>query len=227
MSVKYWCKNPKELYGDRMLFVVMGNFTNFSLLSGFGLHGNFFDKLDLVYLMPPILFRIPFLRDILMWTGAVTWKDKNYEQTITQLFHKGKSVVYPVQSNDLLRFMGQESLDEVIISTPESELIDFVTKSNNIHVVPVLIQNDTHRYAIWRSPRLSSIHKYCQDKLGWPFPFIFCPRVCGKEPPPKVNIHIGSPMKVTDHANFKQVFLGNFEGLFLLGTDDENEVILK
>lgn len=223
-SIKYWLKNKEDLYGDRMLFVVMGNFTNLSLMSAFGLHGGFFDKVDLVYLMPPILFKIPFLRDILLWTGAVTWKDNNCEQTIINLFHKGKCVVYPIQSDDLLKYMG--NAEEVSVSTPNKELIDFVSSHPNIHVVPVLIQNETKRYGIWKFPRLLKITRYCQEKWGWPFPFMFCPRICGKEPPPKVNVHIGSPMK--SHDNFRTVFLGNFEGLFLLSNDDElNEVILK
>jgi hypothetical protein len=227
-SVKYWPKNKEDLFGDRMLFVVMGNFTNFSLLSGFGLHGGFFDKLDLVYLMPPVLFKIPFLRDLLLWTGAVTWKDGNYEQAITSLFHRGKSVVFPIQSDDLIRYI-KSTDDEISISTPTKELISFVTSApNNIFVVPVLLQNEIKRYGIWKFPRLLRITRYCQDKVGWPFPFMFCPRVCGKEPPPKVNIRIGSPMSKMNAENFKAVFLGNFEGEFLLSNDDElNEVILK
>lgn len=226
-SIKYWVKNKADLYGDRLLFVVMGNFTHFSLLNGFGLHGNFFDKVDLVYMMPPFLFRIPFVRDFLLWTGAVTWKDNNHEKAITDLFHKGKCVVYPLQNKDLLKYMTKEDGEEVSITTPDKNLIDFVTESRDIYVVPVLIHNDLSRYAVWKSPRMKWINQYFYKKFGWPFPFMCCPRICSKDPPPKVNIHIGNPIKSSDKEQFRKVFLGNFEGLFLLGGDDElNEVIL-
>lgn len=70
------------------LFVVMPNCSNMPLVYGFGFNGS---KLPLpikrtgyqrtcIYLLPPILFTIPLLRDWLLWSGAVA--DHGYESVL-------------------------------------------------------------------------------------------------------------------------------------------------
>jgi len=185
---------------DRMLFVIMGNTTNMGLVNGFGIHGGVFQHVDLVYMLPPILFKIPLLRDYLLWTGAVTWKGNDQESSILYLLNKGKSVAY--SSNGM-----RENLEE-----PSNEIFEFAM-SKKIYLVPVLIKNESKRYYIYTQKR---IQDWFYQRIGWPFPLIFFPRIFDKKPPPKMEVHVGMPMDPTVQENaiaFKKLFLGQFEGL--------------
>ena len=193
---------------ERILFVVLGNITNFSLISGFGLHGGKFGDVDLNYILPPILFKIPILRDFLLWTGAVTYERNDKEGTVINLLKKNKSVAYaPSGMDDVLNYTGSDN-DIITLQNPEIDVFNFVMKYK-IRLVPVLIQGETERYSIRRNKYIHKIQKYCMNKWKWPFPFWFFVKIWGKDPPPKVKMYIGPIMdpNVYDSA---QTFSNSF-----------------
>jgi hypothetical protein len=195
-SVQYTCMDK---YGydnnEKILFIVMGNMTNFSMFSGFGLHGNVFEKLDLNYVMPPILFKIPILRDILLWSGAVTYRKEDKVATVLELLKRNKSVAYcPSGMNDLLKNDGEE------IENPTTDVFEFCMK-HAIKIVPVLIQGEEKRYHIRRSGWISKVQMYCMAKWGWPFPLWFFVKCCDKNQPPKVIISMGPIMDCSVYTN--------------------------
>lgn len=58
----------------KRLYVLVPGDTLISLVWGIGLHGDQLPFAEhLHYVVPPILLWIPILRDILMWTGAITY----------------------------------------------------------------------------------------------------------------------------------------------------------
>jgi len=171
---------------QKFLFVVVGNLTNMGLISAFGFHGNTFKDLDLVYLLPRTLFKIPIVRDILLWSGACV---NNNEDTIFRLMNKGKSVVYcPSGMNELLYYT--ENCKQ-LFEKPPLELFEFILKQQ-LQVVPVYISNEDQRYWIWKGKYVSKVQKYCsQTWLKWPFPLLFAPRIFGQNPPSKVAVFVG------------------------------------
>jgi len=200
-SFHFFGKSVTYLYGmkptyqsdQRILFVVMGNSTNMGLFHGFGFHGSgSFEKLDLVYMLPEVLFKIPFLRDLLLWSGAVK-HDKN---NILNLLNKGKSIAYAPNG-----------------MKPKLELPDVgileLAHVNKIPVVPVCILDEEKRYKIF--PSYKPLQKWALNRYGWPFPYLFMYRWWNKTRPPNLRVKVGVPMDsslYTDMEKFKEAFLG-------------------
>jgi hypothetical protein len=213
---------------ERMLFVVVGNLTNMGLIHGFGFHGGFFKNTDLVYMLPWILFKIPLLRDVLLWSGAISNYDA--EGTILNLLKRGKSVVYcPSNMEDYVNFSNPRSDDpeRVAVHAPSNALFEFAMV-NKISIVPVMITNETLRYRFMRSHLLHRIHKFIYPYIGWPFPFLFMPRIFNEKQIEKLNIQIGTPMDGTFHSSveaFSKMFMGSFVGLAEVGGDSKELLI--
>lgn len=203
--------------GTGTLFVVIGNKTNFVLLSGFGLHGNVWKDYDLHYMIPQYLLYIPFLRDILLWTGAVVQS----RELIPQLVGRGKSVAYsPSGMDDLF------SDSDEVVRLPDAGFFEFAIE-HRLKIVPILIRNESARYKICRT-RCQS-YFYNSTRLRWPWPLFFCVRVFQQHPPPKVKIFCGVPIDASTHqepAVLAKHFNGQFETMGYLG-EDLQELILK
>jgi hypothetical protein len=148
MAIKWTIGDKKSLEGmQRLLYIVVRhNHTHMGLLYGFGLHGGHFNN-DTCFVLPHHLFYIPFVRDILLWCGAIS-----DTTDIVQLLHRGKSLCTTDSTPDLFNYVFEQK----------------------IKVVPVYIENEDLRYHILRLP---SIQRWTSERLkGWPFPFFFCLR---------------------------------------------------
>lgn len=232
-STKYVFGNPaafsEDNVRDRMLFVVIGNLSNMGLIHGFGLHGNMFKNLDLVYMLPWILFKIPILRDVLLWSGAISNNDP--ETNILKVLKKGKSVAYcPSNMQDFVNFSNPRSDDpeKVTVHVPSNSLFEFAMR-NKILVVPVLISGESLRYSFFRNHLVHRIHKMVYPVIGWPFPFLFFPRIFGEKPAEKLNIQIGTPMDGSiqeSPESFAKLFMGSFTGMIETGGDSREILIL-
>jgi hypothetical protein len=210
-------KGPQAPRGTGTLFVVIGNKTNFVLLSGFGIHGNVWKDYDLLYMIPQYLLYIPFLRDILLWTGAVVQS----RELIPQLVGRGKSVAYsPSGMDDLF------SDSDEVVRLPDAGFFEFAIE-HRLKIVPILIRNESARYKICRT-RCQS-YFYNSTRLRWPWPLFFCVRVFQQHPPPKVKIFCGVPIDASTHQDptvLAKHFNGQFETMGYLG-EDLQELILK
>lgn len=206
-SVQYYFGNIQSFDVDqpheRMLFVVMGNVTNLGMLHAFGMHGGIFEHVDLVYMLPGIVFKVPLLRDFLLWTGAVV----HDEGVMLKLLKRGKSVAYcPLGMQELL------SHAEPAIDAPNASVFEFAMK-HKVQVIPVLISGESKRYAIYRN---RSVQAWCYERYGWPFPVLLFPRIFGNAPPPKIEVQVGYPMDASIQENaesFARLFRGQFAGL--------------
>ena len=202
-AVKYFWGDKDAIKGDRLVFVVIGNMTNMALISGFGLHGGVFGHLDLRYLLPWPLFRVPGLREALMWTGAISC-GKNTHTTILEAVKKGKSVCYALD--------GMGSLLHEKKGEPEigEDLFEFAQREK-LRLVPVIVEGEHKRYAIQQH----SAHPYFLDLAGYPFPFLFGPRIFGDDPPPKVDVSVGVPMGTDnkDYKTFNSLFFNQIKGV--------------
>lgn len=197
-SVRYYFGNPEEFACEnesrKLLFVVMGNRTNMALVNGFGLHGGVFRHLDLAYMLPPLLFRIPLLRDFLLWTGAVA----HDEGILLRLLNQGKSVAYAPS--------GMSGCTE----SPSDAVFEFAIK-HGVSLIPVLVRRELERYAIYEHP-----WQEFSPPGRWPFPYIFGLRIFGRRPPPLLELSVGVPMEPKAQQNvedFKRLFMGQVGGL--------------
>jgi len=203
-SVVYKLPYPYQVGNVPRLFVVMGNITYFSVFSGFAIHGGLFEN-DVCVVMPPFLFYIPILRDILLWCGCVTYKGNDVSSTILSLLKRGKSVVYcPNHMNDFFT----NDFQPVV---PEVDVFQFIL-NNKIPIIPVLIENENARYWIWKN-KLQR-YFYYNTRWKWPFPFFFFVKLFGRNKPNvKVNIHLGPQMDVSlfeDTTQLSESFRNHF-----------------
>lgn len=166
-------KNPQ-------LFVVLGNHTNWTLMDVFGFRARHLfpsNHGDLCYLLPAILFRVPIVRDVLLWSGAVS--DQVDKLT---LFRRGKTVAFSPGG-----MSGTMQVDATLLA---------YCMEHNIHVVPVLISGESKCYYMVRGPWVERAQQWCAPRIGWPFPMICWPRR-GQ----RVNVYIGTPMNGALHAS--------------------------
>ena len=235
-SVRMYLSNPAAFHAeqvkDRTLFVVMGNLSNMGLIHGFGMHGGTFRHLDLVVMLPQLLFRVPLLRDILLWMGCISdcGGGSSADTQILHLLRKGKSVAYcPSGMTDFVNFSNPRSDDpeKVIIHVPDVSIFEFAHKQK-IFIVPVLVKNESIRYRFLRNSWIHRVHRWTYEKIGWPFPFFFYPRIFDQKPLELLSIQIGTPMDGSIHDNpeaFAKLFMGQFAGLVEVGGDSRELLI--
>lgn len=183
-------KNP-SCKDKQYLFVVVGNVTNMGMIGGFGVHGKTF--YNTCYLLPDVLFFIFLVRDVLMWTGAVSDKTD-----ILSLLKRGWSVCYAPAGMELRPSIDLETGKQV----PDISIFEFAMR-NKISVVPVRIADEDKRFFIINGPQ--RVQEWFKSKIGWPFPFFIFPRWKGQ----KIAVEVGVPMDPTIQKSaeeFKRLF---------------------
>ena len=170
--------------------------------------------MDVVYVLPWILFKIPLVRDFLLWSGAIRF-ESDWRSDIIRLLRMGKSVAYapgtmedmiPGTENkrDELRTEGSQFGSDMRDShsyrpdVPPNDIFEYA-KANRIPIVPVLIRGETERYRIvwWKNSYINRLQRYTLERIGWPIPTLFFTRWFGSSPPPPLKIEIGNPMDIT------------------------------
>jgi len=180
-------RNSLNRSKSRKLFVILPNATNAPLV-WFGLSGGELDPcLDMCYLLPDLLFRIPLLRDILLWSGGVS-KGANAHSTVLSLLNRDRSVAY-APSNDLFNKSDLENGD--VPQGPDDTLYEFCIK-NHVLLVPVVVSRERERYWILDRPWVRKAQRYMMEKIGYPIPLFFFPRYFANRPPEKMHNQIGS-----------------------------------
>jgi len=184
-------------FTNQYLFIVVGNVTNMGLIGGFGVHGRTF--YNTCYLLPYPLFAIPIVRDVLLWTGAVSNKaDPLF------LLKGGWSVCYSPS--------GMNTQDVESGQVPDVGVFEFAMQ-HNVSIVPITIVDEHERYKIVNGPQ--RIQKWCLRRFGWPFPFFILPRCRGG----KVSIEVGVPMDPSVQTNaqdFCSLFMGQIKRYTLM-----------
>lgn len=194
--------------GRRVIFLAVPNFTGFPLFWSFGWHGNkTLAKMDILYTLPAILLWIPFLRELLLASGAVEDDDAN----VLRLMKKeGRAVCYsPGKMRDILR---NQSYDRIKIKSPRKDFISSLI-SKKVVIVPVVFLNELKRYPpllklhdeemyfgknMWYGYLLVAVkmlQKKSLDILGYPFPLLF-----GWNRKEKIMTTIGAPIDTKQYT---------------------------
>lgn len=194
LGVHYRWGDKDQFSHGKFLFIVMGNQTNMGLIGGFGVHGGTFQ--NLCYMLPWPLFYIPIVRDVLMWTGAISSKTD-----LLDILNKGRSVCYAPQGMQKGNDMEQGDM------FPDLGVFEFAME-HNIKVVPVRISDEDKRYYILNGP--VSIQDWSMQKMGWPWPFCIIPRWKGSP----IVVEVGVPLKSnlqTNAEEFRALFMSQMK----------------
>lgn len=208
--VEYTFSNVKELcllnVNTKRIYILLPGDTLMPLVWGIGLHGGrlsnkYSEKLH--YIVPPIFMWVPLMRDILLWTGAVTYHPTRRPLTsiILELLQNNRSVVYcPSHLGNILYGTGTAGggdieapllaaeEDEVETPCPTDELLSFA-RQEQIQMVPVVVQGERQRY---HHLLIKRVQGFFFERIGYPFPCLFWINIFSKTRPPKLQQQFGA-----------------------------------
>lgn len=192
-------KSISHVGGGQYLFVLNQCHYILTPLFAFGLAGNKhhnFKDLKLVWCAPNVLFYIPILRDILLWSGAIT-SDLN---TVIQAINSGYSVAYcPHGFSHPGHKSHVENIDDLFEAAQDKKL----------KLVPVHVEGEKHLYKTFSHPFLIRIQNYFNDWLNYPFPYIIFGFLYTFIPlRQKLTIIIGIPLNDEQDKDLKTEFYG-------------------
>ena len=156
-----------------------------ALIWGVGLHGGGtqFGSRAVHYVVPPIFMWVPIVRDVLMWSGAITYSLHNPARSrlsvITRLLEDGRIVAYvPSNFYSILSPAFPGNVDIELGSTseytfPNDAMLEYIVKEK-VQVVPVFVQREEERYTIrMNGPKLQWVHSFTYMYLDYPFPMCY------------------------------------------------------
>jgi hypothetical protein len=255
--IEYTFTSVKELslvnHQTRRVYVMVpdGGGTLVSLVWGIGLHGGelapaFADRLH--YVVPPLFMWVPLLRDVLLWTGAVTFhpRKRPLDSVVLELLHCNRAVCVPTsppQGGDVgtdietgpnsAAAAGAATAATVICSVLSDDILSFA-RAERIQLVPIVTHGEHRRYAIathWRL--LSRLQQYCRQfslcGAGMhPFPVVFSLRLCSRQRPPPLHQQFGPIIECTEkYATNEQLLESCEEGVHSFNCVDQCAPNLK
>jgi len=230
--VEYTFANAKDLClfnaNTKRIYILLPADTLIPLVWGIGLHGGrlsgkFSERLH--YIVPPVYMWVPLLRDVLMWTGAVTYHPtrKPLNDIVLELLQHSRSIVYcPSHLGNILYDTGgagEEDIEappvpgESAIETPcpSDELLSFA-RAEQIQMVPVVVQGERQRYyMLTHRFLLKRVQTFFFDRIGYPFPFVFCFKLFSRTKPPKLQQQFGAIMHCDAKYPSNQVLKESFK----------------
>jgi hypothetical protein len=208
--VKYLITNERDLsVVERRLYVAHGNTVD-ALVWGVGLHGGVLGEWSagLRYVVPPPLMWVPVLRDILMWSGAVTWsagRGPGLRAVLLDLLQSNRSVCYYPQPWALLD-------DPAVLP---DELLQFA-QQERLQLVPIAVHNEPLRYRFATAPWLRTLQRWSLRHMEYPAPWVYWPRWCGPKRPPRLELQFGaviSASRFETAAKLREVLEENMKSL--------------
>jgi len=152
---------PAQPYGTWVLFWSIG------------VHGGAQIE-DVHYMVPPLLLYVPFLRNVLMWSGAVTcdWRGRLYVDTVGSLLSHGRRVCWSAG--------GEQALYQLAFTKPAE-------------VIPFAIAGMESRYYSVKTGEW--LREKTKHHGGYAFPQIFWLRCCQKDAASKLRMVIGGILR--------------------------------
>ena len=183
IEYEYSSRVDVEQTDGKRLYVFIGGT---SLVWAMGMHGNQIRfRRPVHYVLPPPMLWVPFIREWLLWTGAVTVTHAvPFNDLVLDLLGTGRSVCYaPVQFVE-----PQEDLEADIDSRyPTNDVLD-LCRVNEMQIVPVVVHGERERYRIIDVP---VVQGWFQRHLGYAFPRIYWYRLFHATRPMPVTVTFG------------------------------------
>lgn len=174
----------------KYIFIAHPNPYNLGMLMGLGLHGNqeTMTGLNLLWMVPAFLLKIPILRDVLLWSGAVDHDQSN----LIDLMNRGHSVALcPNGMKDALTI----EEDSICINKARREIFSFASETG-AELVPVLMYGEADLYSCKKGRVLDYLRSLSLSKIGIPCPTIAMGHMKTCLPKRReLHIYIGTPTK--------------------------------
>lgn len=177
----------------KRLFIVPMCLTPSPLIWGIGLHGGtlVFNQ-PVHYVVPPIYMWIPFMRDFLMWTGAVTYSlannSRSKQKVVQDLLDDGRVVAYSPSN-----FFNPHDHDlEAIIEHryPTDEMFRYCM-NESVSLIPIMVQGEQERYHIVHKLWLRTAQKWFYAKIEYALPLCYWFKIWNRRRPPPVTLKVG------------------------------------
>lgn len=156
---------------DGPVVLVAGpNLTGVAFFWVFGFHGDgSLGKLDPLYTLPRIYFLVPFLRDVLLWSGAV----EDSEEVVQELMRQRQNLVL---SPGGLESSLLEEADGVLVVRPLPKYVMQYAETYNGTLIPVAVHGEAQRCPNALPKRindaLAPTRHVALDVTGHPFPMV-------------------------------------------------------
>lgn len=200
-------RNDLQSVSGKRLFVFVHCYTPSSLIWSVGLHGGVLKfKNTIHYMVPPIFMWIPIVRDVLLWTGAITYSLHNERHCkhsiLSDILSQGRSVAY-VPSNFADK-MGND-LEANIESRYPSEETTKLLIEENMQLVPVVVQGEFERYRIIQQTYIKQIQSFFYKHLEYGFPLCYWYRWYASSRPLPVRVQFGPLMSAQVYTTPQQL----------------------
>jgi hypothetical protein len=143
------------------------------------------------YVVPPIFLWIPLLRDVLLWTGAVTYsRSRSLDSVILDLLQSNRSVCYcPSYFANVVKSTDVETGSSVIETPcPSDEMFSFA-RQEALQLVPIVTHGERRRYFIFQA--FARLQALTFHYIGYPFPLCFALRIFSKTRPSLLHQQFG------------------------------------
>lgn len=186
----------QNINGKR-LFVFTPCHTPSALIWSVGLHsGGVQFNHTTHYVLPPIFMWIPLVRDVLMWSGAVTYSMHDARHTrdavILELLDQGRAVCF-APSNFVTHTAPKDLESNIEARLPSSALLEECIK-RLVHIVPVVVKYEHERYRIVSNARLGAVQSFWHRYLDYPFPLCYWYRFYSHIRPPLLSVQFSCVM---------------------------------
>lgn len=218
---------------DRYIFVVIPNATNTTLVWTFGCHGSAWpgaNALRLCYVMPELLFHVPLIRELLLWSGAVTsgtWDNsdsKRVDDRVLQMTRLGRNVAYAPNGMEDALFVHDDN--KIHARRPGLSLFQLAC-DRGYHIVPCLCSGEhDRRYIFLTTEIIRRTQRWMLKHIGYPFPLMFFPDL--KQQDRLIDVTIGIPVRASKEMTAETLQTNFFRALQQLNNNGvDKELILK
>jgi hypothetical protein len=140
-------------------------------------------------ILPACLFYVPIVRELLMFAGCVSDHAGHTAEIIAEQLRNGRNVACSLTGRrDVIH--GKQGQ----VSLPPLELFRMVSETQNLYIVPVVVNDMRHKWPLQHVEWVRRLQAYFYDKIGDPWPCICWPR---RGAP--VHVTIGTPMLGKDY----------------------------
>lgn len=194
----------EPLIGRRVMFIAVPNVTGFPLFWSFGWHGNkTLAQMDVLYAVPRVLLWVPFLRELLIASGAV---EDDEENLLWLMKKEGRAICYsPGKMRDVLE---NQSSDRMSVAPLDEDFVSSLM-SKQVVIVPVIFLNELKRYPplvgqrdeaflkrnkwyVYLLAAVTLLRRKSFQIMGYPFPLIN-----GWNRKEKIITMVGAPIDTT------------------------------
>lgn len=189
-------KHDIQNVSGKRVFIFTHCYTPSPIIWSVGLHGDS-KRFSTVthYIVPPVFMWIPIVRDVLLWTGAITYSNynerHNKQTVIADILLEHRSVAY-APSNLADKILGFDLEASIESRFPQDDTLKMLI-DRKLQVVPVVVQGEFDRYKIIQHEYVKYVQRFLYKYLDCVF-ILYWYRWYAHSKPPLVTVQFGPVM---------------------------------